>query len=107
MTSRRTLGPLHVTRDRGEAHRFLAAIYPAELRWVTDEAVCASADPEAWWPEQGNTVADIKKLCQTCPLLEPCREYQLSQSRWGDFGGIWGGLNEPERREIRRKRRAA
>lgn len=106
MTSRRTLGPLHVTRDRGEAHRVLAAIYPADLSWVDASAVCASADPEAWWPEGGDAVL-AKELCKGCPLLEPCRAYELQQGSSGDFGGIWGGLSSTDRRAIRNKRRAA
>jgi WhiB family redox-sensing transcriptional regulator len=104
MTSRRTLGPLHVTRDRGEAHRVLAAIYPADLSWVDASAVCASADPEAFWPEQGTSAADIKKLCQQCPLLEPCLAYGLAHP---EFGGIWGGTGTHDRKELRRKRKAA
>jgi WhiB family redox-sensing transcriptional regulator len=103
MTSRRTLGPLHVTRDRGEPTRLLGAIFAADLAWVTDEAICASADPEAFWPEQGDRAADVKKLCQGCPLVEPCRAYGMAHP---EFGGVWGGLTSTDRKE-RKKRRAA
>lgn len=106
MTSRRTIGPLHVTRDRGEPTRLLGAIFADDLAWVTDEAICASAGPDAWWPEGGDAVL-AKELCVGCPLLEPCRAYALQQGSHGDFGGIWGGLSSTDRRAIRKKRRAA
>lgn len=104
MTSRRTLGPLHVTRDRGEPTRLLGAIFAADLSWVTDEAVCAQTDASLWFVDPGHEAKTAKDLCRGCPLVEPCLTYALTHH---DFGGIWGGTNEKERTQLRKKRRAA
>ena len=45
--------------------------------------------------------AVAKVICRTCPVLEECREYSL-EVREGH--GIWGGLNEMERRNLLRQR---
>ena len=42
-----------------------------------------------------------KAICVRCPVLEECREYALEV---GETHGIWGGLNEMERRALLRQR---
>jgi WhiB family transcriptional regulator, redox-sensing transcriptional regulator len=37
-----------------------------------------------------------KAICTACPVLQPCLEYAL---RVREPHGIWGGLNEYERRQ--------
>ncbi len=38
-----------------------------------------------------------KDICRTCPAKEPCLEYAL---RIREPHGIWGGLNESERKQL-------
>ena len=38
-----------------------------------------------------------KAICEECSVIEECRDYAL---RIREQHGIWGGLNELERREI-------
>jgi WhiB family transcriptional regulator, redox-sensing transcriptional regulator len=38
-----------------------------------------------------------KEICRTCPVRQPCLEYAL---RIRETHGIWGGLNEVERRAM-------
>ena len=38
-----------------------------------------------------------KAICRTCPVKKPCLEYAL---RIREPHGIWGGLNELERRDL-------
>jgi WhiB family redox-sensing transcriptional regulator len=38
-----------------------------------------------------------KAICNACPVREPCLEYAI---RIREPHGIWGGLNEVERRAI-------
>jgi WhiB family redox-sensing transcriptional regulator len=38
-----------------------------------------------------------KAICCTCPVQQECLEYALSV---GEMHGIWGGLNEAERRGL-------
>ena len=42
-----------------------------------------------------------KAICVQCPVLEECREYALGVR---EIHGIWGGLNEMERRALLRER---
>ena len=41
--------------------------------------------------------ARAKAICATCPVREPCLEYAL---RIREPHGIWGGLNELERKQL-------
>lgn len=41
--------------------------------------------------------AVAKRICAACPVRRPCLEYAL-QTR--EAHGVWGGLNETERRAI-------
>jgi WhiB family redox-sensing transcriptional regulator len=42
-----------------------------------------------------------KAICRRCPVIEECREYAL---RVREPYGIWGGLNEYERRQLLARR---
>jgi len=44
-----------------------------------------------------------RALCQACPVQPACLEYSLAVQ---EPHGIWGGLNELERRRLLRKRAA-
>ncbi|TMK32315.1 MAG: WhiB family transcriptional regulator [Actinobacteria bacterium] len=45
--------------------------------------------------------AKAKALCARCPVREECLEYALQIH---ESHGIWGGLNEMERRQLLRER---
>jgi len=47
--------------------------------------------------------AKARSLCARCPVSGDCLDYALST---GETHGIWGGLNELQRRRLRRKRSA-
>ena len=38
-----------------------------------------------------------KAICQSCPVRKPCLEYALGIK---EPHGIWGGLNEMERKQV-------
>ena len=38
-----------------------------------------------------------KEICRPCPVLQDCLEYAI---RIREMNGIWGGLNETERKQI-------
>jgi WhiB family redox-sensing transcriptional regulator len=44
-----------------------------------------------------------RALCRACPVQVECLEYSLAVQ---EPHGIWGGLNELERRRLQRKRAA-
>lgn len=71
--------------------------------WKRD-AVCSSADPDAFFPSSGEDQRAQKKICGTCPVKAQCLQEALdNDERWG----IWGGLGPAERRRMRRTRAAA
>lgn len=42
-----------------------------------------------------------KEICATCPVRKPCLEYAI---RIKEPHGIWGGLNEVERKQVLARR---
>ena len=75
------------------------------MDWRTD-AACRDEDPELFFPigTTGPAVeqsAAAKQVCTSCPVREECLEFALATNQ---DAGIWGGLNEDERRTLRRQR---
>ena len=62
--------------------------------WMAD-ALCASRDPELWFPGTSGSSLPAIRICRQCPVRLPCLRYacQLrlatADSMWG--GGVWGG----------------
>ena len=54
-------------------------------------------------PEKDEREDKARALCRACPVQRECLEYSLSVQ---EPHGIWGGLNELERKRLLRKRRA-
>ncbi|MGD0748145.1 MAG: WhiB family transcriptional regulator [Acidimicrobiales bacterium] len=75
----------------------LLAPRPGWQRW----AACRGADPELFFPTQGEPTAPAKAVCGTCLVRLDCLEYALGIR---EKTGIWGGKSERERRLIRRER---
>ena len=65
---------------------------------------CATQPPDTFFPSDGVGVEIAKRICEGCPVQEPCLEYALQN---GEKFGIWGGMSERERRRIRRQRALA
>lgn len=47
-------------------------------------------------------VASAKAVCDSCPVMAECRRYALAAE---EQFGVWGGLDERERREMIARRR--
>ena len=77
-----------------------------EPRFYEDPA-CASVGGDFWFPENDassrNTieVATAKSICRRCPHQAECAEWGI----YNEAFGIWGGLNEGQRKLVRRERR--
>lgn len=67
--------------------------------WMQD-AVCATVDPEAWFPEVGLSNKAAKQICLSCPVREQCLQAALDRD---ERFGVWGGLSEMERRKLRKR----
>jgi WhiB family redox-sensing transcriptional regulator len=51
--------------------------------------------------EKEEREAQAKSICATCPVRRPCLDYAL---RIREPHGIWGGLNELERKQLMARR---
>lgn len=74
-----------------------------DLDWQT-RAACRNAPLNLFFFERETTKEDIqaaKALCATCPVRTECLDYSIN---FPERYGIWGGLDEDERAEERRKR---
>lgn len=72
----------------------LGAPQPIDEDWVT-KARCPETDPEVFFPdERGGSTKDAKKVCQGCPVKDPCLQWALDNKQ---RFGVWGGLSERER----------
>jgi len=81
---------------------------PGEMWWLP-EARCIGEDPDLFFPigtsETALTqVAAAKTVCHSCTVRPDCLEWSLATFQ---DAGVWGGLDEEERRVIRRARRRA
>ena len=78
-------------------------ITPADLAWQ-EEALCAQTGADFFFPEPGSSVREAKRICGLCPIRSACLDYALDHD---ERFGVWGGLSEKERLEIRRTARQA
>lgn len=85
------------------------AAYRAELQdiirryrsdWRND-AACNGLNPDLFFPAQGHSTRVAKQICASCPVRIECLAYALENN---EPDGVWGGLDEGERRRVRRRR---
>lgn len=67
-------------------------------------AVCAETDPDVFYPDNGESATEAKRICARCPVNAPCLEWALANN---ERFGVWGGASERERRRMARTRNAA
>ncbi|WP_372460559.1 WhiB family transcriptional regulator [Actinomycetospora soli] len=70
----------------------VAAETPA---WHRD-ALCAQADPEAFFPEKGGSPAEAKQVCRRCPVREQCLADAIAHD---ERFGVWGGVGTRKQRQ--------
>jgi len=63
-----------------------------------DKAACKGMDPSIFFPERGASTEPARKVCAKCPVRTECAQYAIDNA---DRHGIWGGLSEKKRRNIR------
>lgn len=72
--------------------------YEEDLGWQ-EKALCATTDPEVFFPEKGGSSKAAKRICLACEVRTECLEYAIAHE---EPFGIWGGLSERERRRFMR-----
>lgn len=71
-----------------------------------DQGLCAThPDPDLWFPvgssdRYAQQLTEAKAVCARCPVITRCREWALARP---DEAGVWGGLDEDDRRRIHRR----
>lgn len=75
---------------------------PAAPDW--SRALCTQTDPDAFFPEgrgveMALAVVRAKQVCNRCPIRLACLDGALER---GERFGVWGGLDEVERRKLKR-----
>jgi len=93
-----------------EAARAVKTYAPRKLTRPTEpddwrkQAACAKEDPDLHFPE-GTTgrhllqAEQAKDVCRRCPVMLQCRAWAMETRQ---DHGVWGALDEAERRSIRR-----
>jgi WhiB family redox-sensing transcriptional regulator len=74
-----------------------------EMAWA-DRGLCAEVDAELWFPEKGGSSRQAKMICRACPVRIECLNFALDRN---ERFGIYGGLTERERRDLKRASRKA
>lgn len=65
--------------------------------WV-QFAACATAWPDAFFPDQGDPVNAAKRVCESCPVRRICLQEALDND---EEYGVWGGLSAHQRKQLR------
>jgi WhiB family redox-sensing transcriptional regulator len=86
----------------GTAPEDLAAAVGARPAWQAVGS-CRGMDPAVFFPAEGDacSAASAKAICATCPVRKACLDYAI---RIREPHGIWGGLNELERKQLLARR---
>ncbi|MEU2075914.1 WhiB family transcriptional regulator [Streptomyces sp. NPDC013489] len=71
-------------------------------------AACQDVDPDLFFPVGTGAPAlvqaeEAKDVCRGCPVREACLDWAMDDSR--QVTGVWGGLDENERRALKRRLR--
>lgn len=62
---------------------------------------CAGEAPAVFFPSHGNPGTKAREICVNCVVQRDCLEYATE----ADEFGIWGGLDQQERRNLGRRQR--
>lgn len=74
---------------------------PEPSAWQ-DDATCIGTDTALFFSSAQQDIDTAKAVCAECPVKSQCLNANIYEKE-----GVWGGLDERERRRLRRKRRAA
>lgn len=66
--------------------------------WAVD-ALCAQIGGDIWHPEVGNSAAEAKRVCQSCPVQGACLQWAIDTE---EPFGVLGGLSARERTRLKR-----
>jgi hypothetical protein len=59
-------------------------------------AICAGENPDTFFPSNGDPGTRARHICAHCPVRRDCAQYATE----ADEFGIWGGLDQEQRRAL-------
>lgn len=70
--------------------------------WM-DDAACRDEPTALFFPKRGESTDRAKAICARCPVREECLDYSLETPTADGTSvvGIWGGLSDRQRRQVR------
>jgi WhiB family redox-sensing transcriptional regulator len=63
--------------------------------------LCVGEDPDVFFPSHGSPGTEARLICGICRVHDDCLEYATEADEYG----IWGGLDQDERRNLKRRQR--
>ena len=63
--------------------------------------LCIGDDPDVFFPSHGDPGTQARQICAACAVRDDCLKFAID----ADEFGIWGGLDQDERRKLRRRQR--
>ena len=63
--------------------------------------LCIGDDPDVFFPSHGDPGTRARQICAACAVLGECLGYAIDTDEFG----VWGGLDQDERRSLRRRNR--
>jgi WhiB family transcriptional regulator, redox-sensing transcriptional regulator len=78
----------------------LVAAAPALGDWH-GRGLCVGEDLDVFFPSHGDPGSEARRICGLCQVRGDCLEYATE----ADEHGIWGGLDQEERRNRRKRQR--
>jgi len=66
------------------------------LQWM-DDGLCRETDPDLFQPDNYSQSQQARKVCEACPVKDPCLEHAVRTKA----DGIWGGTTRKERQAMK------
>ena len=75
----------------------------AIMQW-SDQALCTRfpQEADAWFSDDATVKREARRICGRCDVARECLEYALKNESYG----IWGGLDNDQRRRLLLTRRS-
>ena len=93
----------YATSADSTAVRMIPIVTPGSPTPSLDEwharGLCVGADPETFFPSHGDPGAEARRICASCGVRRDCLTYATE----ADELGIWAGLDQQQRRALRKK----
>jgi WhiB family redox-sensing transcriptional regulator len=63
--------------------------------------LCIGEDADVFFPSHGDPGTKAREICAACRVRDDCLKYAME----ADEFGIWGGLDQGERQNLKRRQR--